>query len=197
MIGVGELKGGLYYFHGNQIAHANKVSTTVDVDTLHRRLGHAPFPKIQYLFPCFSSKNFTIPCDVCHQARQTCLSFLESDNISKNVFDLVHIDTWGPYGVSSITGASYFLTIVDDHSRSTWVHLMKSKSEAPSIFTQFVQMIKTQFGKHIKAVRTDNAPELIAGQFKAFLLAQGMTHQTTCPHTPQQNGVVERKHKIC
>lgn len=29
----------------------------------------------------------------------------------------------------------------------------------------------------------------------AFFFAQfGILHETTCPHTPQQNGLVERKH---
>lgn len=45
-------------------------------------------------------------------------------------------------------------------------------------------------------VRTDNALEL--GLSKAatdFLLSNSIIHQTSCSHTPLQNGFVERKHK--
>jgi len=34
-------------------------------------------------------------------------------------FDLIHVDIWGGYKVASISGAKYFLTIVDDHTRCT------------------------------------------------------------------------------
>lgn len=49
----------------------------------------------------------------------------------------------------------------------------------------FVKMIEVQFGKKSKVFRTDN---------EQFLSSIGYVHQSSCPHTPHQNGVVERKH---
>ncbi|XP_075081186.1 uncharacterized protein LOC142166285 [Nicotiana tabacum] len=44
--------------------------------------------------------------------------------------------------------------------------------------------------------RSDNAYELGSSiEAKTFFADNGILHQTTIPHTPQQNGVVERKHK--
>ena len=37
------------------------------------------------------------------------------------LFELVHVDIWGPYSTPSLNGSKYFLTIVDDYSRCTWV----------------------------------------------------------------------------
>ena len=59
----------------------------------------------------------------------------------------------------------------------------------------FYFYIKTQFNALIKSIRTDNAPDLCAGQMKIFLLDKGIIHYRTCPATPQQNGVAERKHQ--
>lgn len=59
----------------------------------------------------------------------------------------------------------------------------------------FLFLIKTQFGKTIKVLRSDNAKEYFSTQFNSFLISHGITHQSSCPHTPQQNGVAERKHR--
>ncbi|XP_019253938.1 PREDICTED: uncharacterized protein LOC109232637 [Nicotiana attenuata] len=53
-----------------------------------------------------------------------------------------------------------------------------------------------QFNEKVKVIRSDNALELGKGtQEAAFLASQGILHQLSCVATPQQNGVVERKHR--
>lgn len=44
-------------------------------------------------------------------------------------------------------------------------------------------------------MRTDNAKELSKGETLKFYQEKGIEIQTTCVATPQQNGVVERKHR--
>ncbi|GKB68844.1 retrovirus-related pol polyprotein from transposon TNT 1-94 [Tanacetum coccineum] len=41
------------------------------------------------------------------------------------------MDLYGPMRVESINGKRYILVIVDDYSRYTWVHFLRSKDEAP------------------------------------------------------------------
>ena len=86
----------------------------------------------------------------------------------------------------------YFLTIVDDATRSTWLYLMKSKSETRPLLMSFYNMICTQFNIHIKAIRTDNAPEFF---LKDFYASHGIIHQHSCVATPQQNSVIEKIHQ--
>ena len=54
-------------------------------------------------------------------------------------------------------------------------------------------MVKTQFHKQVKVLRSDNGQEFLC--LKDFYAQHGMLHQTSCVDTPQQNGRVERKHK--
>ena len=53
-----------------------------------------------------------------------------------------------------------FLTIVDDHSRATWVYLMKLKSDVLFVFPNFLTMIENKFNTRVKFFRSDNAHEL-------------------------------------
>jgi hypothetical protein len=68
-------------------------------------------------------------CDVCHLAKHEKLPYQRSFNKALKPFDLIHFDIWGPLAIKHVHGFSYFLTVVDDFSRYTWVTLMRSKAE--------------------------------------------------------------------
>ncbi|PNY04279.1 peptide transporter PTR2 [Trifolium pratense] len=65
--------------------------------------------------------------------------------MSANIFDIIHIDIWGPISTVSTSGHKYFLSIVDDKSRFTWLHFMKNKSETASLLKSFIAYVQTQF----------------------------------------------------
>nr|GFB50696.1 retrovirus-related Pol polyprotein from transposon TNT 1-94 [Tanacetum cinerariifolium] len=50
---------------------------------------------------------------------------------SRQRLHLLHMDLCGPMRIASINGKRYILVIVDDYSRYTWVHFLRSKDEAP------------------------------------------------------------------
>ena len=102
------------------------------------------------------------------------------------IFDLIHCDVWGPFHTPTYHGKRFFLSLVDDHSRFTWVYLMTHKSEAPTIIKRFFALVETQFHKVIKTFGFDNAKEL---HLTDFLANKRMIHL-------QQNAVVERKHYV-
>lgn len=83
----------------------------------------------------------------------------------RNPFDLIHCDVWGLFSQSTYDGKVYFLTIVDDNSRFTWLYLLTTKSEATIRIKQFFALVKTQFNKTIKCMRSDNAKELALVDF--------------------------------
>lgn len=59
----------------------------------------------------------------------------------------------------------------------------------------FLQYVKTQFGKSVKVLRSDNGTEFVNSVCDAMFKDLGIIHQRSCPYTPQQNGVVKRKHR--
>ena len=94
--------------------------------------------------------------------------------------------------MSTAEGYMYFLTIVDDHTCVTWIYFLCTKSKVLTLFPEFIQMIETQYKSVVKAVRSDNAPEL---KFVDFYKNKGIVSYHFCPETPEQNSVVERKHQ--
>ena len=197
LIGVGEQRRGVYFFTEDQPG-AVSVNKVVTHDLWHRRLGH-PSKKVMSLLSndirsCDGTSS-TEFCDVCFRAKQTRSSFPNSINKVSECFELIHCDIWGAYRTESLTGAHYFLSIVDDASSGTWVYLMREKREASQIIKKFCMMVKTQFRTAVKIIRSDNGSEFISGPMLKFYEEFGIVHQTTCFDTHQQNGRVERKHR--
>lgn len=85
--------------------------------------------------------------------------------------------------------------IVDDYSRVIWVFLIKQKSDASRCLVDFHKIVEVRFAISIKRVRCDNGGEFTSNSMVEFFYKNGVLLETTCPHTPQQNGVVERKHR--
>lgn len=96
---------------------------------------------------------------------------------------------------TSLGGFRYFITIVDDHSRKVFIYFLKKKSQALECFEDFKKEAENQTGRRIKAIGTDNGKEFVNREFSAFLRSCGIHHQTSIPHTPQQNGLAERTNR--
>ena len=111
---------------------------------------------------------------------------------SSYILELLHCDLWGPISVPTMRSQHYFLTIVDDYIRYTWIYLLKYKAETKESLIKFIKFIQEHTEKKVKAIRTDNGMEF---HIPEFLNDNGIKHQKTCAYTPQQNGVVERKHQ--
>ncbi|KRX55804.1 Retrovirus-related Pol polyprotein from transposon TNT 1-94 [Trichinella sp. T9] len=114
---------------------------------------------------------------------------------SKEVLELVHSDICGPMQVTSVGGARYFLSFIDDFSRKSFVYFLKHKNEALPKFKDFIAVVERQTSKRVKCLRTDNGREYVNNMFAEFLMRKGIRHERTIPETPQQNGVAERMNR--
>lgn len=64
-----------------------------------------------------------------------------------------------------------------------------------STFLNFKSYAETQFSTSLQVLQTDNGTEFANNQMHDYLIANGILHHLTCPYTPEQNGVAERKHQ--
>lgn len=126
---LGEAKGGLYLLEpsGNLARNLSSVSafsfskndessavsaksfpisakSESDVNLWHVRLGHLPFQAMKHIrslsFPNLSH----CPCAICPLARQSRNLFPISLIKSKQMFELIHVDTWGPFKTPTYNG---------------------------------------------------------------------------------------------
>nr|KYP76032.1 Retrovirus-related Pol polyprotein from transposon TNT 1-94 [Cajanus cajan] len=191
-IGAGSESHGLYYL---QPSTSTICASIESPGLIHRRLGHPSLNKLKKMVPHLS-RLVSLECESCQLGKHVRASFPNSINSrAMSPFDVIHSDVWGPSRIPSLLGHRYYVTFIDDFSRCTWIFLMKNRSELFNIFLSFYSEIKTQFGKVIRILRSDNAKEYFSDCFKSFMASHGILHQSSCPHTPQQNGVAERKHR--
>nr|GFB29514.1 hypothetical protein [Tanacetum cinerariifolium] len=105
---------------------------------------------------------------------------------------LLHMDLCGPMRISSINEKRYVLVIVDDYSRYTLVHFLRSKDEAPEVIKTFLKRITVLLQSPIIIIRTDNDTKFKNQVLKEYFDSVGISHQMSSVRTPQQNEVVKR-----
>ncbi|GJX41772.1 retrovirus-related pol polyprotein from transposon TNT 1-94 [Tanacetum coccineum] len=142
----------------------------------HRRLSHLNFDTINLL-----SKNNIVTglpklkfikdylCSSCELGKAKRKSFhTKTTPSSKRRLQLLHMDLCGPMRVESNNGKKYVLVIVDDYSRYTWTHFLRSKDKTPAVLIDFLTLVQRRLHAQVRTVRTDKGT------------------------TPEQNGVVKR-----
>ncbi|XP_074318206.1 uncharacterized protein LOC141655000 [Silene latifolia] len=170
-------------------------AATSSLSLLHSRLGHLSVNKLKFVPGLKAVIKHDFSCETCILAKHHRLPFSICNKRAAACFDMLHIDVWGPYKVPSISGAKYFLTILDDYSRNTWTILFQNKDQVPGLFRDFLAYISNQFNKTVKTVRSDNGTEFLQQYCSGLFKSKGIVHQTSSVGTPQQNGRVERKHR--
>nr|GEV16514.1 retrovirus-related Pol polyprotein from transposon TNT 1-94 [Tanacetum cinerariifolium] len=146
----------------------------------HQRLSHLNFDTINDLtindlvagLPKFKYHKEYL-CPSCEQGKSKRASHPPKPvpNLRQRLH-LLHMDLCGPMRIASINGKRYVLVIVDDYSRYTWVHFLRSKDEAPEV------IIKIQ-----------------ESSVKEYFDTVGISHQMYSDRTPQQNGLVKRRNR--
>ncbi|GJR42411.1 retrovirus-related pol polyprotein from transposon TNT 1-94 [Tanacetum coccineum] len=210
--GVDLLKGNrstnLYTINLHEMASASPIclmarATSTKSWLWHQRLSHLNFDTINDLakndlvtgLPKFKYHKEHL-CPSCEQGKSKRASHPPKPvPNSKQRLHLLHMDLCGPMRIASINGKRYVLVIVDDYSRYTWVHFLRSKDEAPEVIKTFLKRITVLLQSPVIIIRTDNGTEFKNQILKEYFDSVGISHQASSVRTPQQNGVVERRNR--
>ncbi|KAK9152902.1 hypothetical protein Sjap_000382 [Stephania japonica] len=181
-------------YYDSSLRHFTSCNAVNSVLSWHQRLGHPSLFVAKHLHTLIPG--FVLQSDVTPVILQNSVVFLYLLVLLKLlVFQLLHMDVWGPYEQQSLQGSQYFLTIVDNFSRFTRTYLLSCKSSTVNTIDSFLRFVHNLFNTSVQIVRTDNGSEFVNIECTKLFSQMGIFHQRSTPYTSQQNGVVERKHR--
>ena len=164
----------------------------------HNRLGH-PSLKIlsqiirSFKLPLSSPSPNQFSCHSCKCNKMHKLPFSASSLTSNSPLELIYSDVWGASPVASHDGFLYYLLFVDHYTKYMWLFPIKQKSDVSIIFPKFKLVVEKYFQRPIISFYSDNGGEFI--KLRHFFEQTGISHFFTPPHTPEHNGIAERRHQ--
>ena len=169
----------------------------------HRLFGHRDPRAIKELAEKALATGITIKdcgrrevCECCVKGKMARKPFpKEAQGKSSGTFDLIHTDVCGPMQTITPGKKRYLITLIDDYSRYTAVYFLKTKDEAATHIKQSIEMIRTQFNKTPKCIRSDRGREYVNADLQNYLKNKGIKIQHTAAYSPQQNGIAEIKNR--
>ncbi|CAI7920829.1 unnamed protein product, partial [Closterium sp. NIES-54] len=136
------------------------------------------------------------PCEPCLLGKSARKPFPHEASQALGPLDEVYMDLWGPVRTSSLGGAVYVLSLIDDFTRRVWSFPLPNKESATiaKVLRQWHKDVELECGRKLKAVRSDRGGEFLGDAVKAWKAEFGIKTQLSVADTPQHNGVVERWH---
>ncbi|GJV94723.1 retrovirus-related pol polyprotein from transposon TNT 1-94 [Tanacetum coccineum] len=82
----------------------------------------------------------------------------------------------------SINGKKYVLVIVDDYSRYTWTHFLRSKDETPEVLIDFLKLVQRGLHTQVRTVQTDQCTQFLNKTLHAYFAKEEVTEFITREH---------------
>nr|GEV62987.1 retrovirus-related Pol polyprotein from transposon TNT 1-94 [Tanacetum cinerariifolium] len=167
----------------------------------HRRLSHLNFDTINLISKYdivtgLSKLKFVKDhlCSSCELGKAKCKSFKTKTIPSlKRRLQILHMDLYGLVRIKRFNGKKYVLVIVDDYSRYTWTHFLRSKDKTPKVLNDFLKLVQRGLHAQVRTVRTEKGTKFLNKTLHAYFAQEGIKHQTSTARTPEQNDVVKRR----
>ena len=98
-------------------------------------------------------------CEGCERGKNIKNPFSKSETKTKGMLELIHSDVCGPMLSTYLSGFEYYIIIIDDYSRKTWIYFLKEKDEVFGKFKEFKSLIENHSKRRIKTLRIENGGE--------------------------------------
>jgi hypothetical protein len=191
----------------SQIAHPNVPMAEpslflVNYNTWHLRMAHPSKNVLRHIGTNTNgfTPNLTFPldsgiCPGCAKGKMHNKPFPPSGKRAKQPFDLIHADLV-QLPKKSYHKKEWACLLMDDYSSYAYCYLLRSKSEATSAITTFLELIKNQHTKVIKKFRSDHGGEFDNNSLDKIFASKGIVHEYSAPHIHTQNGRAEALNRI-
>lgn len=133
----------------------------------------------------------TIQCEVCSLSKAHHVISRRSekedpaeDPLARVAYDLISLST-AYNGYKWVSHFTCYQTTMD------FVYCHARKSQALDTIREFLNMVRTRFGRRVKYFRTDGERTL-GREFDMLMDTYGITTERSAPATPAQNGAAER-----
>nr|GEU31894.1 retrovirus-related Pol polyprotein from transposon TNT 1-94 [Tanacetum cinerariifolium] len=87
----------------------------------------------------------------------------------------------------------YFLVVIDDYSRFTWVFFLATKDETRDILNFFITRIENIVDHKVNVIRCDNETEFKNREINQFGEMKDILRKFSVAKTPQQNKIVKKR----
>ena len=110
-------------------------------------------------------KPTNVICKHCQHGKQVKVEFKINEYSTTKPLEIVHTDLCGPMRTKGLEGELYFMLLIDDYTRMTWVCFHKKKLEAFNYFKIFKEMVENETDLKIKTLRSNNGGEFTSNEF--------------------------------
>jgi hypothetical protein len=168
---------------------------TEDYNLLHRRHGHASHEILRKLYPKLNLQKPDQPCETCILASTKSKPYLKSKPIRRasKPLELVRVDL-GFMPIVSLGNSDMFILVIDSKSRFLWGSPLSSKKGdvVTEWFQSWIKEVEAETGFKVTLCGSDEGSEFTCGAFVELLHSADVFQHTSVPHTPSDNGLVER-----
>ncbi|CAI7882691.1 unnamed protein product [Closterium sp. NIES-53] len=139
------------------------------------------------------------PCLPCVEGRQRAAPHSSSFPPTTVPLQTLHMDVWGLTRVSGQGRERYFLLVVDDYMRYTTVFPLRGKGQVVDVLIPWIRAVRLQLRERfhqdhpVLRLHSDRGGEFSSDLLRDFCRGEGILQSFTLPHSPQQNGITERR----
>jgi hypothetical protein len=176
---------------------ASSPSHSIDINTLHRHMGHLGFDNCCLLVnhqladgveKIVGKEEF---CEGCAYGRSKWKSHPSTSTTTRRHLERIHVDLCGPLP-NSLGGNQYYLLIIDEHTHYHWAEFMPRKSDAFTCLQKWKLQVECETDLKLQYLKSDGGGEFGSGSFATWLMSKGVVHEKSTPYEHEQNGLVER-----